>query len=154
MTQKAGQLRHMEMLDYQNRTLRRSPARLSTGQNRKVLGMTSTERCAFITGGLSGIGLLPRSCSPAAAFMLLASTRGYTCRKDAEAQLAAAAADVRWKSQQIDIRTTESINDGVTAIAADMGPVTILVNAAGTHVTTKPLPAIVMLNGKTRLPAI
>ena len=97
--------------------------------------MTSTERCALITGGLSGIGL-------AAAIMLagrgihvaVASTRvGTPAAKDAEAQLAAAAADVRWKSQQIDIRNTESINDGVTAIAADMGPVTILVNAAGTY---------------------
>ena len=64
----------------------------------------------------------------------VASTRvGTPAAKDAEAQLAAAAADVRWKSQQIDIRNTESINDGVTAIAADMGPVTILVNAAGTY---------------------
>ena len=96
--------------------------------------MITDNRTALITGGLSGIGL-------AAAIMLasrginvaVASTRaGTPAAKDAETQLAAAAAG-RWKSQQIDIRNTASINDGVAAIAAEMGPVTILVNAAGTY---------------------
>ena len=79
----------------------------------------------------------PRCCDHACRrgiHVAVASTRaGTPAAKDAEAQLSAAASDVRWKSQQIDIRNTTSVNDGVAAIAADLGPMTILVNAAGTY---------------------
>ena len=116
--------------------------------------MNSTEPCALITGGLSGIGL-------AAAIMLagrgihvaVASTRvGTPAAKDAEAQLAAAASGSRGKSQQIDIR----IRQALMMVLLPLPPIWDRFHTCECcrHLQHEAIDGLVMLNGKTRLPAI
>ena len=99
--------------------------------------MAENRQTAIVTGGLSGIGL-------ATATLLLrrgvdvavASTRARgPAAEEAEAGIAAEAGrhGARWSSQRIDVRDTESVENGVSAIADELGSVTILVNAAGTY---------------------
>ena len=99
--------------------------------------MKPARQVAFITGGLSGIGL-------AAAIKMLergvavcvASTRAKTSTtKNAQDRIEAVASKTQTDCLicQLDVRNPSSIDQTVSAIDHELGPISILVNAAGVY---------------------
>ena len=99
--------------------------------------MEQARQVALITGGLSGIGL-------SAAIQMLergvavcvASTRAGTLEAkstSASIDVAASAGKTDWLMCKLDVQDTASINNTVSTIANELGPINILVNSAGVY---------------------
>src|SRR6478672_10146635 len=92
--------------------------------------MTSRiERRALITGASSGIGK-----ATALAFAKAGIDLALVSRSEAKLEAVAAEArqsGVKVKTYPLDLSVVEQVKDQISAIAADFGPVHILVNNAG-----------------------